>query len=542
MKKFYLAITIIVVMLFITTKYVQAIDNTFQVSTSITQEDLLPPSIPNGVISTPISSSEINIVWNASTDDVAVMGYRIFRDGIIIATTSSLLYTDFGLAPSTPYSYTVEAFDGVYHYSGQSAVTTSTTFAESIVPTTTPVSNNITSSSGSRLLMINDLKVDSSTDSATMTFTTTHPAQVKVFWGTTINYEQGSISGSFYGFDHSIKIPSLNPDTKYYFRIEAVNRMGFTVYLEGFFQSQKVYNFLSLSNVTHFQAIPQDNSIALLWDIPKNRDIDSVRIVRSDKFFPRDINDGEIIFEGYSESYQDVSVIKNKTYYYAIFAKNSRGEYSSGVLAQAKISERGSILVSPTSTDPFINIPIIENLDSVIRDLMFSDFDFIQDNKKIENTNSIVTVDGLKNLTVILGYEKVPEILKTIAVTLTDPKDQTKVFTFLLRVNKEKTLYEATIAPLGESGRYKMNIIVLDYKNQGLKRIEGLLNVMIWENINKIFKSCGVFSKFSDCVDFDARNKIWTFIILIILLIIAILGFVFRNRKNKKESKVIHEQ
>jgi hypothetical protein len=41
---------------------------------------------------------------------------------------------------------------------------------------------------------------------------------------------------------------------------------------------------------------------------------------------------------------------------------------------------------------------------------------------------------------------------------------QQKYFTFLLRVNKQKNVYEATIAPLGGRGIYKLNAIILDYQ------------------------------------------------------------------------------
>ena len=66
-------------------------------------------------------------------------------------------------------------------------------------------------------------------------------------------------------------------------------------------------------------------------------------------------------------------------------------------------------------------------------------------------------------------------MLKSIVITLSYPTDATRTFSFLLRVNKEKTAYVATIAPLGESGIYGVNISIVDFKNQGLKKIVGNL-------------------------------------------------------------------
>ena len=405
----------------------------------------------------------------------------------------------------------------------------------------TPTSTVSTSVSGSSILTIKNLNASTTLDSSVISFNTNHATQAKVFWGLTGNYELGSISGLFYGFDHSIKISGLKSDTKYYYKVEVINGLGVVVSAESSFQTLKDFTFIPLANVTHFQAIPQEDSIALLWKIPKNKDISSVRIVKSDKFYPRDINDGEIIFEGNSEEYLDTNVVKGKLYYYALFAKNTKNEYSSGVLAQAKIPLAGEILIPATSTDPFIGISIVENLDSVIRDLTFSDFDFVQDGVKIENTDSIVTIDGKKDLTIILDYDKVPEILKTIAITLIDPEDSSKVFTFLLRVNNEKTKYEATIAPLGRSGKFKVNIIVLDYKNQGLKRIYGLIKAMVFKiSDQNVFRNCGIFDEYGNCDDSNNNKNI--FVILIIILIIIILLLVSRRRENKKESKEIHEE
>ena len=41
--------------------------------------DTAAPSIPTGLTATAISSSQINLSWTASTDNVAVTGYQVFR-------------------------------------------------------------------------------------------------------------------------------------------------------------------------------------------------------------------------------------------------------------------------------------------------------------------------------------------------------------------------------------------------------------------------------------------------------------------------------
>ncbi len=83
--------------------------------------DTEPPSVPTGLTSTGVTSSEIALAWTASQDNAAVAGYRIYRDGILVRTTPSTSYTDAGLTPLTSYSYTVAAYDYFNNVSAESA-------------------------------------------------------------------------------------------------------------------------------------------------------------------------------------------------------------------------------------------------------------------------------------------------------------------------------------------------------------------------------------------------------------------------------------
>jgi chitodextrinase len=71
--------------------------------------DTTPPSVPSGVTATAIPSLRIQISWTASTDNVGVAGYYIYRNGALIGSTSDLTYTD-NVTPGG-YSYTVAAYD-----------------------------------------------------------------------------------------------------------------------------------------------------------------------------------------------------------------------------------------------------------------------------------------------------------------------------------------------------------------------------------------------------------------------------------------------
>lgn len=83
--------------------------------------DTHAPSVPAGLAASPVSATEIDVSWTASTDDVGVAGYRVYRDGTLVKTTASTAFADTGLSPSTAYSYTVAAYDFASNASAQSA-------------------------------------------------------------------------------------------------------------------------------------------------------------------------------------------------------------------------------------------------------------------------------------------------------------------------------------------------------------------------------------------------------------------------------------
>ena len=61
------------------------------------------------------------LTWAASTDNVSVTGYRVYRNGVPVGTTASTGYTDSSVARRTTYRYTVAAYDAAGNVSPQSA-------------------------------------------------------------------------------------------------------------------------------------------------------------------------------------------------------------------------------------------------------------------------------------------------------------------------------------------------------------------------------------------------------------------------------------
>lgn len=92
--------------------------------------DTTPPTSPSSLVPIVLSSSQINLLWVAATDDVGVTFYRVYRDDVAIADVMSLSYSDSGLTASTQYAYKVEAFDAAGNSTMSSVVFGTTQPAE----------------------------------------------------------------------------------------------------------------------------------------------------------------------------------------------------------------------------------------------------------------------------------------------------------------------------------------------------------------------------------------------------------------------------
>ena len=76
-----------------------------------TVPDTTPPSAPANLVAGASSSSIINVLWSASTDNVGVVGYYVYRNGTRVGQTAQLNFSDSGLSSTTTYNYAVLAYD-----------------------------------------------------------------------------------------------------------------------------------------------------------------------------------------------------------------------------------------------------------------------------------------------------------------------------------------------------------------------------------------------------------------------------------------------
>jgi fibronectin type 3 domain-containing protein len=109
--------------------------------------DVTPPSIPTNLSSVTISKTEIDLTWTASTDNVAVSGYQVFRcvgngctPTVQIGAPAANSFNDLLAVCSTTYTYGVKAIDtssNLSALSGGSVASTLNCLTPPVAPTGT---------------------------------------------------------------------------------------------------------------------------------------------------------------------------------------------------------------------------------------------------------------------------------------------------------------------------------------------------------------------------------------------------------------------
>lgn len=94
-----------------------------------TAQDTEKPTVPTAPVASATTSTGTTLTWGASTDNVGVVAYDIYRGTTLVGTSTTLTFTDAGLAQLTAYSYTITARDAASNVSAASVATTVTTTA-----------------------------------------------------------------------------------------------------------------------------------------------------------------------------------------------------------------------------------------------------------------------------------------------------------------------------------------------------------------------------------------------------------------------------
>ncbi|MES2862530.1 MAG: GEVED domain-containing protein [Bacteroidota bacterium] len=94
--------------------------------------DTTAPTAPTSLTASGTTQTTTNLSWTASTDNVAVTGYDVYRGATLVTTVSGTSYTATGLTAATAYTFSVRAKDAAGNISASSNVVNVTTLSNTI--------------------------------------------------------------------------------------------------------------------------------------------------------------------------------------------------------------------------------------------------------------------------------------------------------------------------------------------------------------------------------------------------------------------------
>lgn len=94
--------------------------------------DTIVPSTPTSLTASGTTQTTTNLSWTASTDNVGVTGYDVYRGTTLLGTVTGTTYTVTGLTTATAYTFSVKAKDAAGNISASSNVVNVTTLSNTV--------------------------------------------------------------------------------------------------------------------------------------------------------------------------------------------------------------------------------------------------------------------------------------------------------------------------------------------------------------------------------------------------------------------------
>ena len=166
------------------------------------------PCAPLNLAATVVNTS-VTLNWDPAMDNVGVVAYNVYQNGVLIATTSDLAATLANLAPQTDFVFGVSAVDAA---GNESLITTlDVTSGEEATPDVTPPTapGNLAGSTGAHSVL---LTWDASTDD-------------RAVFGYVVTVD-GNFVDSLDASATSVLVNGLDPQTPYSFEIYAFDKAG----------------------------------------------------------------------------------------------------------------------------------------------------------------------------------------------------------------------------------------------------------------------------------------------------------------------------
>ncbi len=357
---------------------------------------------------------------------------------------------------------------------------------------------------------ISEVVVTVNFNSAIITWKTVHEFSTsKVSWGTNSDYSDGVLSSPQLLREHSTQIDSLKENTIYYFLITAIDASGNQSFYDGRFVTGKAEDLIAPANVKNFTAVVKQNSVYLSWANPTDNDFNFTRIVRSTTFFPIDPYNGQVVFEGQVENFEDKNVIPGVLYYYSAFTRDTNGNYSSGTLTTAKIIWFSESEV-PISDLQFLYDKNFTGVKLTAKDFSFS----IQNGLKVLDSQNI-SFSATEQLTITIDKNKLPTDAKFIIWN-------SNVGSFLFSFNAVTQKYELTLPVMTVPGLNKGTISIFNSAQEVLQDVPVIFTTV----------TSGLKTDVQDYLQ-TIRWVILFIAILLILTLIFLIRFFYRKRNSE---------
>ncbi len=204
-------------LLYVMERYVEGyyankpIVHVFRVSDQGQAPDLIAPTIPQNLHADSTTSDRVDLSWDASSDNVHLVGYVVYRNGEPIATTVETSYSDGKVNPSAIYSYTLAAWDARSNWSALSV----------------PLVVSTPSGVDERKPIISGIKaVDVAGTGVMLNWRTDELATTVLEYGIQYSGEESTYEDDTLTTTHRVVLTDLTPDVTYTYHVISVDATG----------------------------------------------------------------------------------------------------------------------------------------------------------------------------------------------------------------------------------------------------------------------------------------------------------------------------
>ncbi len=295
------------------------------VSIIVDGSDTEAPSAVNSLVSSNTALTSTDLSWNASSDNVGVINYEVFQDGVSIADTGTATTLNVtSLTANTSYDFTVLAEDAAGNISLAGNVETVTTLSDTQAPSAiTDLSSSNTTTTTT------DLSWTASTDNIGVT-----------------NYEifQDGVSIANTGTNTFLNVTGLTPETSYNFTIVAEDAAG---NLSAVSNTENVTTNPSLDTEapTSIADLSSSNTTSSSTSLTWSASTDNVSVTNYEVF-----QDGNSIANtGTTTSLNVTGLTPSTSYNFVVFAEDAAGNISAASNTESVTTLAGTGIVDYTS-------------------------------------------------------------------------------------------------------------------------------------------------------------------------------------------------